>query len=55
VRRSGKAARTGPRYAACGAVRVYTHLAAGRYTFYARALGPPGADHRAVRRSFSIG
>jgi hypothetical protein len=56
VRRSGKAARTGgPRYAACGAVRVYTHLAAGRYTFYARALGPPGSDRKAVRRSFSIG
>ncbi len=42
----------GPHYAACGAVRVYTHLAAGRYTFYARALGPGG--HKPARRSFSI-
>jgi hypothetical protein len=46
-----------PRYAPCGAVRVYRHLAAGRYTFYARASEPGTGSRRrkAVRRSFSIG
>jgi hypothetical protein len=54
VRRGGhQQAGSGPRYAACGAVRVYTHLAAGRYVFYARALG--SGARGAVRRSFSIG
>jgi hypothetical protein len=44
-----------PRYAPCGTVRVYRHLAAGRYTFYARAGKPRrGSKRRAVRRSFSI-
>jgi hypothetical protein len=43
-----------PRYVACGAVRAYNHLAAGRYTFYARAIGPDGSYRTTVRRSFSI-
>jgi hypothetical protein len=45
-----------PRYAACGPVRVYRHLAAGRYTFYARAgePGTAGERRKTVRRSFSI-
>ena len=44
-----------PRYAPCGAVRVYRHLAAGRYTFYARASKPvAGSKRTSVRRSFSI-
>jgi hypothetical protein len=43
-----------PQYVACGAVSVYTHLAAGSYTFYARALGPTGSARTPVRRSFSI-
>jgi hypothetical protein len=56
VRRAGRRqAVSVPRYAACGAVRVYRNLAAGRYTFYARALGPGGSGGRKpVRRSFSI-
>jgi hypothetical protein len=43
-----------PRYAACGSVRVYAHLARGRYTFYARAIGPAASVHSPARRSFSI-
>jgi hypothetical protein len=43
-----------PRYAACGAVRVYSHLQRGRYTFYARTSGPAAGAHRPARRSFSI-
>jgi hypothetical protein len=43
-----------PRYASCGAVRVYRHLHAGRYTFFARALGPGGVHRAAAKRSFLI-
>ena len=43
-----------PRYAACRAVRVYRHLEAGRYVFYARVAGPPGTVPTTVRRAFSI-
>jgi hypothetical protein len=45
-----------PRYGPCGPVRVYRHLAAGRYTFYARASEPgtAGKRRKTVRRSFSI-
>jgi hypothetical protein len=43
-----------PRYAACGTVRVYSHLPRGRYTFYARTTGPAASGHGPARRSFSI-
>jgi hypothetical protein len=44
-----------PRYAPCGSVRVYRHLKAGRYTFYARAdKRGTTSKRRTVRRSFSI-
>jgi hypothetical protein len=48
------ASKPSPQYVACGAVSVYTHLAAGTYTFYVRALGPTGHARTPVRRSFSI-
>jgi hypothetical protein len=54
VRGAHAAAKRDLRYAACGAVRVYRHLARGRYTFYARALGPLGGHRAPARRSFSI-
>jgi len=41
-------------YAACGSVRVYRHLPSGRYTFFARALGPGGVHRAPARRSFLI-
>jgi hypothetical protein len=54
VRRTDNVAgKANPRYGACGAVRVYKHLATGSYTFYARALSPSGS-RKPVRRSFSI-
>jgi len=48
------AAAARPHFAPCAAVRVYTHLRPGRYTFYARALGASGSSRHTVRRSFSI-
>jgi hypothetical protein len=41
-------------FTACDALRVYRHLASGRYTFFARAIGPSGAHRAAVRHTFSI-
>jgi hypothetical protein len=43
-----------PHYTPCASVNAYEHLARGRYTLYARALGPGGIHRRAVKRSFSI-
>jgi hypothetical protein len=42
------------RYSACGPIRVYRHLAPGRYTFYARAVGLKGGHRAPARHSFSI-
>jgi hypothetical protein len=41
-------------FTACGSVRVYRHLASGRYTFFARVIGPGGTHRAPVRRTFSI-
>jgi hypothetical protein len=43
-----------PYYTPCASVNAYEHLARGRYTLYARALGLGGTHRRAVKRSFSI-
>jgi hypothetical protein len=43
-----------PHYTSCAAINAYEHLARGRYTLYARALGLGGIHRRAVKRSFSI-
>jgi hypothetical protein len=43
-----------PHYTSCDTVNAYEHLARGRYTLYARALGLGGIHRRAVKRSFSI-
>jgi hypothetical protein len=43
-----------PYYRPCAPVNAYEHLARGRYTLYARALGLGGIHRKAVKRSFSI-
>ncbi len=50
----GGAGSPAPHYARCGPSATFAHLQAGRYMFYARAVGPGGADPEPVRYSFVI-
>ncbi len=43
-----------PRFRRCGPIRVYRHLTAGRYTFFARALAKGSGARRPARRSFVV-
>lgn len=44
-----------PRYARCSSPKVLSHLAAGRYVFYVRAIGPGGVDATPASRRFATG
>jgi len=41
-------------YRPCGTAKTYTHLAAGEYIFYVRAVGPGGTDPTPASRTFTI-
>ena len=43
-----------PRYAACGALRTFKNLKAGRYVLYVRADGPGGVDRSPIAFRFKI-
>jgi hypothetical protein len=41
-------------YRSCGSGKTYTHVAAGEYIFYVRAVGPGGTDPTPASRTFTI-
>ncbi len=43
-----------PRYTSCRSPKTYTHLEAGRYVLYLRAVGPGGADRTPASYEFKI-
>jgi len=52
--RHGRAATSTPVFRACGSVRIYSNLPAGRYTFLVRAVGSDGGAGATERESFTI-
>jgi hypothetical protein len=44
-----------PRFVRCASPKTYRHLAAGRYLFEVRALGPGGAERTPLTHRFTVG